>query len=39
MESIFNSEPAEKPPVFQNGDIMKEGYLDKQSRYLKSWRK
>merc|ERR1711907_83436 len=39
MESLFSSEPAEKAPAFQNSDIMKEGFLDKQSRYLKSWRK
>merc|ERR1711934_577530 len=39
MESFFTSAPAEKAPEFQQKDIMKEGFLDKQSRYLKSWRK
>ena len=39
MESLFGSAPAEPVPDFQKKDILKEGYLEKQSRYMKSWRK
>jgi len=40
MESLFGSSQATEPvPHVSKKDILKEGYLDKQSRYLKSWRK
>ena len=39
MESLFGSTPTEPVPEFAQKDVLKEGFLDKQSRYLKSWRK
>ena len=40
MESIFGkATPTEPVPNFTRGDIFKQGNLDKQSRYMKSWRK
>ena len=41
MESLFGgyTTPAEQVPEVKPGSILKQGYLDKQSRYLKSWRK
>ena len=40
MEALFGpSTPAEPVPKFSKKDILKEGFLEKQSRYLKSWRK
>ena len=40
MEAIFgSSKPAEDIPKITKSDILKEGSLDKQSRYMKSWRK
>ena len=39
MESLFGSAKQEEVPVVNKRDILKEGYLDKQSRYMKSWRK
>ena len=40
MEALFGSgKPVEEIPVVKQKDILKEGWLDKQSRYMKSWRK
>ena len=40
MESLFGgSKPAEQVPQVKKSDILKEGFLEKQSRYMKSWRK
>ena len=40
MESLFGSaKPAEVAPKVYKKDILKEGYLEKRSRYWKSWRR
>ena len=40
MEALFGSSAPQEPvPEVRARDILKEGFLDKQSRYLKSWRK
>ena len=40
MEALFGgSQPSEPVPEVRQSDILKEGFLEKQSRYLKSWRK
>ena len=39
MESLFGSQQQEDVPEVKPKDILKQGYLEKQSRYLKTWRK
>ena len=41
MEMLFGggSQPTEPVPTFTGKDILKDGFLEKQSRYMKTWRK